>query len=111
MNHLNYCSNIASGKRCVIISLVDNSICSMIYPFSIDQVDLFEEPDWVAVLSSQQSLLLLLRLLAEESFDFLLAFCGIRNFLFMMIRKDSKVLFVVVIATCGALNLEYMHDI
>ena len=64
----------------------------MICPFSIDQVDHFEEPDWVAVLSLQQSHLLLLRLLAEESLDFLLAFRGIRNFLFMMIRKDSKVL-------------------
>ena len=64
----------------------------MICPFSIDQVDLFEEPDWVVVLSLQQNHLLLLRLLAEESLDFLLAFRGIRNFLFMMIRKDSKVL-------------------
>ena len=32
-NCLNYCSNIASVKRCVIISLVDNSICNTICPF------------------------------------------------------------------------------
>ena len=63
--------------------------------FAINQEVLFDKRDWVeldcvALLSSLWSHLLLLKLLPEEPLDFLLAFCGIRIFLFSMIRKYNK---------------------